>query len=451
MPPTLSWADLAGARVGVWGLGVEGRANVARLALAGVTPVLVDDRGPAAAEGLDGVEPGAVLVPGAGGLEALARCEVVVKSPGISRYDPACRALAGAGVVVAGGLGLWLAGADRDRVLATTGTKGKSTTTAIAGHLLARWGHRVVMGGNIGRPPWDPSVPAGADWWVIEVSSYQATDVTVGPAVVAVTSLHPDHLTWHGDAATYERDKLSLCTRPGVRVVVANGADAGLRARWSLLGPDPRPVVAAEHGWFEGLGLVGAHNRADAALAAAALAELGVAEAADDEALTRAAEGFVGLDSRLQLVARAGGVEFVDDGLSTNVLPTLAALAAYPGRRVALLVGGHDRGIDYGPLARGLHEREDPTLVVTLPDNGDRIAAAVRADPAPAVEVTSAGDLEEGVRRAHAWAAPEGVVLLSPAAPSFGRFRDYRHRGEVFAGVARELARAARAEGAPAG
>jgi UDP-N-acetylmuramoyl-L-alanine---L-glutamate ligase len=435
MPPALAWAELGGARVGVWGLGVEGRATVRRLAHVGVTPVLVDDRGPAAGAG--------VVATDEGGLDALARCEVVVKAPGISRHQPPCRGLEAAGVAVVGGLGLWLEEVDRRRVLATTGTKGKSTTTAVVGHLLARWGYRVVLGGNIGKPPWDPSVPTDADWWAIEVSSYQATDVTSAPAVVAVTSLHADHLIWHGDEETYVRDKLSLCTRPGPRVVVANGSDARLRTRAALLGPHVRWVEPEEpdtpRAWSDGLGLIGAHNRMNALVARVALEELGVPEAGSSDALATAAEGFEGLESRLQLVASVGGVDFVDDGLSTNVLPTLAALASYPGRRVALLVGGQDRGIDYGPLARGLHDRTDPTLVVTLPDNGDRIAQALRADPAPAVDIAAEESLEAGVRSAYRWARPDGVVLLSPAAPSFGRFVDYRHRAEVFTAAAKDL------------
>jgi UDP-N-acetylmuramoylalanine--D-glutamate ligase len=439
MRPTISWADLAGARVGVWGLGVEGRANVRRLVATapGAQPVLVDDRG-ADAGPVDAAPDAEVLATEEGGLDALGTCDVVVKSPGISRYNPACRALQAAGIPVTGGLGLWLEGADRARVLATTGTKGKSTTTAVAGHLLERWGHRVVVGGNIGLPPWDPSVPDDADWWVIEVSSYQATDVGTGPEVVAVTSLHADHLTWHGDEATYVRDKLSLCTRPGVRVTVANGADPGLRAHETQLGP-VRWVDASGETWAGQLGLVGPHNLANAAVARAALEELGVPEARDADSLATAAAGFAGLESRLQHVASVGGVEFVDDSLSTNVLPTLAAVAAYPGRAVALLVGGHDRGIDYAALARGLHDRTDATLVLTLPDNGDRIAAALAADPAPHVEVDDGGDLVTAVARAYEWARPGGVVLLSPAAPSFGRFRDYRHRAEVFTEAAKQL------------
>jgi UDP-N-acetylmuramoyl-L-alanine---L-glutamate ligase len=431
MRPPLSWADLAGRRVGVWGLGVEGRANLRRLRALGVAPVLVDDRG------ADAAGPGEhVIAREAGGLEALAGCEVVVKSPGISRYGEACRTLVDRGVAVVGGLGLWLQGAPRDRVMCVTGTKGKSTTTAIAGHLLTGWGYRVMTGGNLGVPPWDPEVDDDADYWVIETSSYQATDVATSPPVVVVTSLHADHLNWHGDEETYYRDKLSLCTRPGARVTVANGRDPRLRARAALLGPEVRWVEhrgGDDNQWVDELGLLGEHNRLNAVLARVALTELGVPEADDPTALERAARGFEQLDSRLRVIGHVGGVDFVDDSLSTNVLPTLAAVDAFADRRVALIAGGYDRMIDYRPLAAGLRDRTRPLLVLTLFASGARIAAALAAEEAPLVEVRALDTLEAAVQQGFAWALPDGVVLLSPAAASFGPFRDYRHRARAFA------------------
>ncbi len=432
MPPTTSWSDLAGRRVGVWGLGVEGRANLRALAARGIPVAARVDDQPA--------EPG-VLATGAGGLEALAGCDVVVKSPGISRYREDLRQLEAGGVPVVGGLGLWLAGADRDRVVCVTGTKGKSTTTAIAGHLVAGLGHRVLMGGNFGIAPWDPDAPQDVDWWVIETSSYQVTDVVAGPSVVAVTSLSEDHLPWHRGAENYFRDKLSLCRKPGVRTVVAQD-DPALRARTAELGPAVRWVGAEQDTtWARGLGLLGEHNRRNAAVARAVLVALGVDGADDDERIARAAEGFAGLGSRLRPVGEVDGVQFVDDSLSTNVLPTLAAVDAFGGRRVALLVGGEDRGIDYAPLAAGLADRTD-LLVLCVPDSGPRIAATLRAG-APGVDVRDCASLEEATADGFAWARPDGVVLLSPAAPSFGRYRDYQDRADHFVRVMRELGTAA--------
>ena len=419
MRPTISWADLRGARVGVWGLGVEGSANVRKLASLGVEPVLVDDK-----------------VPGHQPVDALFDCEVVVKAPGVSRYRPEVQALEARGIAVTGGLALWLHGTDRAKVACITGTKGKSTTTAVAGHLLNALGHRTRIGGNLGEPPW--AVDDEPDFWVVEVSSYQACDIALSPPVVAVTSLYPDHLDWHGgDVESYYRDKLSLCSQPGAALTIANGDSELLRARRNLLGPEVQWVEAGDPtgaaAWAEPLGLLGEHNRRNALIARAVIEALGVP--ASDVALRAAADGFAHLESRLRPVATIDGVLFVDDSLSTNVLPTLAALDAFPDRPVALIAGGFDRGIDYTPLADGVRRRTRPTLVLTLPESGRRIDAAV-ADTPPC------DTLDQAVRQGFEWARAQdgdGVVLLSPAAPSFGQFRDYKERAAVFTAAVEAL------------
>ena len=460
----LGWSDLRGARVGVWGLGKEGHATVRKLRTLAVTPVLVDDS----------PNDSGVLATANGGLEALKQAEIVIKTPGVSPYGPAAAELRAAGVTLVGGLGLWANEADLPRVVYVTGTKGKSTTSSVIGHLLRGLGRDVLVGGNFGAAPYDPEHAGDYDYWVIEVSSYTATDVAVTPPVTAVTSLHPDHLPWHGDVERYYRDKLSATSQPGADLTVANGDSELLRARAGLLGPRIEWVgEAGEAGaaWAAPHGLPGGHNRRNALIARAVLrglaaaagdGELG-AQAADDERLAAAARGFTPLPSRLTPVGTVGGVTFIDDSLSTNVLPTLAALDSFPGRRVALIVGGQDRGIDYAPLAEGVRGRVEPTFVLTLPDSGPRISAtfaatATSADTGSAAVQAGAGagsvtgadagfagitdcaDLDDAVTRAFAWARPDGVVLLSPAAPSFGRFRDYRDRGDHFAAAMRTLA-----------
>jgi UDP-N-acetylmuramoylalanine--D-glutamate ligase len=426
---------------------MEGLANLGRLRRLGVTPVLVDDD-PANAT-VDGLP---VLTGRGGGLDALARCEVVVKSPGISRHSPEVGRLVEGGVTVAGGLGLWLYEADRDRVVCITGTKGKSTTAAIAGHLLDRLGYRCLVAGNIGRPPWDPEAGEGWDVWVVEVSSYQSTDVAASPRVVAVTSLAPDHLDWHGSVEAYYADKLSLCSQPGARRTVADGTSAALRAHAGQLGPSVRWVSEGDPDldgpWAERLGLPAPHYRRDALIARACLVEMGTEEALDGDRLADAAAGFHPLDHRFRSLGDVAGVEFVDDGLSTNVLPTLAALQALEGRAVALLVGGQDRGIDYGPLAWAVAARPAPTFVATLPAAGARIhdAIAARGGAREQLSVVDFEDLTSATRAAFGWALPHrGVVLLSPAAPSFGQYRDYRERSAEFASAMAACAASRRA------
>jgi UDP-N-acetylmuramoyl-L-alanine---L-glutamate ligase len=424
----ISWADLAGQAVGVWGLGAEGRSSLARLRSMGIEPIVVDDNG-----GSDTGEH--VLATDQGGLDALLAVDVVVKTPGISRHRREIDQLEAAGVKVVGGLGLWLAGSDLSRVVCITGTKGKSTTVSILAHLATGLGHRVFAGGNLGTPPFDPDVADDFDLYVIETSSYQAADVAVSPPVVAVTSLHPDHLPWHGDVETYYRDKLSLCSQPGAELTIASGIDHELRLRADQLGPSVRWIGPDtwDPDWLDGLALLGAHNIVNAGIARACLEALGLVGPGDDSALADACSGFPPLQSRLEHVSTIDGVDFYDDSLSTNVLPTLAAVDAFGDRAVALIAGGLDRGIDYRELATGLGTRNAPTLVLTVYGTGPAIQAAVDQAGASQVEARPCDSLDRAVDAAWEWARPrQGVVLLSPAAASFDAFDDYLHRARVF-------------------
>ena len=301
----ISWSALADASVGVWGLGVEGQASIRRLRSMGRVPVLVDDT-PSSAS-LDGLE---VLTTAGGGLDALRRCDVVVKSPGISRYRPDVTQLQQAGVPVCGGLGLFMAEADPTRVVCITGTKGKSTTTAMAVHLLRGFGVDTRAGGNIGVAPWDPAGGPAPEYWIVETSSFQVPDLQNAPAVVAVTSLAPDHLDWHGTVERYYADKLSLCTKPGVTLALADDADAELHRKVGLLGPHVRWVDAAaverDGPWFAAFGLHGPHNARNASVARAVLEGLGIPEASDVDTLTGAARGFDGLPSRCRSLGSVG-------------------------------------------------------------------------------------------------------------------------------------------------
>ena len=199
------FADLSGRRVGVFGYGVEGRATVARLGGLCEDLVIVDDHP---------MDEG-VLATGAGGLEALESCEVVLKSPGIPRRRLDVLELENRGVIVTSALNLWLHEVDRSRVIAVTGTKGKSTTTSLIAFFLRCLGEVAHELGNIGTPPYDPDVDVAGGWQVLEVSSFQSVDVTVAPAFVVVTSLGADHLDWHGSLEHYHEDKLAITRASG--------------------------------------------------------------------------------------------------------------------------------------------------------------------------------------------------------------------------------------------
>lgn len=431
MRHAIAFRDLAGRRVGVFGLGMEGRAAMARLVAIGCDLVLVDDD--PAATGLAGA-----VATADGGAAALRGCDAVIKSPGISHYRPDVAALEHAGVPVLGGVGMWLEEVDRTRVVCVTGTKGKSTVTTVIAHLATQLGTPAVAAGNLGVAPFDPSFEGDGRLVVLETSSFQATDVAHTPHVVAVTSLGDDHVDWHGSVERYHADKLSLTSQPGARhTVVAD--TASLLEHRGQLGGDVAVAPLGDPALAAALGLAGRHGASNAAVAAAALAAARVDGAHDPDRLVAAAHGYEPLAGRFKEIARHGGVRFIDDSLATNPLPTIAALDAVGDARVALLVGGYDRGVGYEGLAAAIAARRGATLVVTLPDNGPSIGALVARRSS--IEVVAADGVADAVAKALEWLDGEGIVLLSPAAPSFSQFRSWAERSAAFLAAVESLAR----------
>jgi UDP-N-acetylmuramoyl-L-alanine---L-glutamate ligase len=426
------FADLAGKRVGLFGYGIEGRAAAARLT--NVAELVIVDES-------DELEPD-VLVANRGGLDALLTCDVVLKSPGIPRRRDDVVNLERQGVTVTSALNLWLHDVDRTRVVAVTGTKGKSTTTALITFFLSALGLEAQRLGNIGQPPYDPSVDTSTGWLVLEVSSFQAVDLDVAPAVIVVTSLGSDHVDWHGSLEQYRSDKLSLTRATGPHHTLV--ADSGtLRDVRDQLGGEVEVVAPDTTGLATALGLLGAHNDSNVALALRAVAALtGVDITTLRDTITSVAGTFTPLRGRLTLVAtedvEGGRVRYVDDGLATSVLPAVAALEVFADEPVALIAGGFDRGVEYGELADALVSRRQPTTLITSGNAGLRISDEVRVRRKDLVQ-HSADSMLEAVEIARASLEHGGVVLLSPAAPSFDRYRNWEERSDDFTHVVRSL------------
>lgn len=424
-------------RVGVWGHGREGHAAVRAAIGAGAAGVHVVDSRP--------VDPAALPagVSASADPADLAGCDVVFRSPGISPYRAEARELAERTCVTTG-TGVALAEFARRAVptLCVTGTKGKSTTSALAAAVLQAAGRPAVHAGNIGTPLLDVLLDGAAEeaTLVVEISSYQAAAVPDFAGLGAVTSLAPEHLDWHGDVATYYRDKLRVFTACPPRSVVVAPQARPLVQRF--LEPaqlvDPADLVPAElAAALRPEHLLGEHNLGNARLALAACSLLGLDLAAHAGPVAAAVGAFRALPHRLSPVAGLGGVTFVDDTLSTTPVSVLAALDALAGRPVTLIAGGQDRGLDYTGLAAALVARSDTVTLVTVPDTGARLAADVRAAAGGgAVDVHETASLEEAVTTAVttavAAAGAGGVVLLSPGAPSYNRFRNYEELAARF-------------------
>ena len=414
------FSDLAGQRVGLWGLGIEGRAAQRALLAVGVTPVLVDDAR------LDDPD---VLVTTEGGLEALATCQVVLKSPGISKYRDEVEQLRHAGVNVTSALAVWLAGTDRSRVIAVTGTKGKSTTTSLITFMLNTIGIPAVSAGNIGLPPYDPDAHLGAHLIVLEVSSFQACDIRDAPAIIAITSLGEDHIDWHGSRENYHRDKLSLTHAEGEHTTfLANSAE--LTQRESELGGEIKISGSNEADLAAALGLLGEHNARNVSLALAVTSQLSRQNRdAVRAAVKENGASYSPLPGRFSLVGERDGVSFIDDGLATSPLPVIAALHICGDAPVALLVGGFDRGVDYQGLVDAIANRSAETHLFTFGPAGKRIAELCGSGNS-----LSFHTFEEAVRAACA-SARSGFVLFSPAAPSFDEYENWLQRSRHFRDV----------------
>ncbi len=419
------FADLAGRRVGLFGYGVEGRAAERRVKNIAAEMVIVDDSPDA---------PRGVLASIDGGLVALASCDVVLKSPGIPRRRDDVTALERE-TTVTSALNLWLLETRRDRVIAVTGTKGKSTTVSLITYFLTALGQSSRSAGNIGEPPYDPEIP-DAEWTVLEVSSFQSLDLEVAPSVVVVTALGEDHLDWHGDRDTYVSDKLAITRADGAHATIVADTVATRKA-WPLLGGEIAYVSPVESDIVQALGLIGSHNASNVALALEAVATaLSRSVESLREALSNKWSGFTPLAGRLTLIRTHGGLRFIDDGLATSPLPVIAALESLGSDRVAVILGGFDRGVDYSTLIEAIASRPSVSVVATGPA-GSRMAGALRSR---GVRLEVAATMHDAVDAAITQLDGHGTVLLSPGAPSFDRYRDWKERSAEFARVVASLA-----------
>ncbi|GIF21419.1 UDP-N-acetylmuramoylalanine--D-glutamate ligase [Actinoplanes tereljensis] len=445
-------ADLNGRSVAIWGTGREGRAAVTAIAKQKPSRLIaVDDSANFLSVPWDEFAETAPLAGGDHAFPALVTADVVVRSPGVPQTHPWMKELRERGVTVTGGSALWMAD-NAARTIGVTGSKGKSTTSSLISHLLAAVGRPNSFGGNIGVPLLD--LPPAAQY-VLELSSYQCADLTDSPRVAVVTSLFPEHLDAHGGEEEYYRDKLNLL-RHGPEMIVVNGSDLRLRDKIrgisDLHGFPPIPagaddsrfrihdewVYCSDEPLFhrEALHLKGAHNGRNLCVALAVLDGLGVDVPGSKDELEAAVEAFEGLPHRLAEIEDPSGLTFVDDTLSTSPYSAIHAIEAYASRPLTVLVGGTDRGLDYAPLREFLADRE--LTVIGIPDSGPRILEALAG--LAGVRTENAEDLPSAVRLARKLTPSGGVVLLSPAAPSYGRYRNFEHRSEAFATAIRESA-----------
>ena len=407
-------------RVLVVGLARSGTAAVSVLRARGVEVRGYDADPAVAAE-----SPDADLRLGPWEDEILDGVGLLVKSPGVpSSSEPIVAARARSVPVISEiELGARLL---PNPLLGVTGTNGKTTTTALLGVILEAAGWPVEVAGNIGRPLTALVDAVDPDAWIVcELSSFQLEDVeTLRPRVAVLTNLEPDHLDRHGSFEAYAAAKLRAFAHQGpddVAVVPRGfGPVPGEARRVEFSDDDPLPAEPR---------LRGAHNRENAAAAAAASRAIGVPDAAIAEAL----RAFPGVEHRIEEVGTVAGVLYVNDSKATNAAAALRALASFPGRRKHLILGGRGKAEPYDALAAACASGDRAYLIGEAA--GDLAAAFEAAHVPYVVEGTLAAALAAA---SHA-GSPGDVVLLTPACASYDQFRSFEQRGEEFRRLVQKL------------
>jgi UDP-N-acetylmuramoylalanine--D-glutamate ligase len=445
-----------GRRVVVVGAARSGIAAAELAARRGADVTLTEMRN--AFEAADHLERAGVrLELGGHRTDTFTAADLIVTSPGVPLDQPVFEAARGHGIEVIGELEFaWRF--LQARVIAITGTKGKSTTTTLIGRMLAAAGRRVLVGGNIGTPlsaQVDQSTPDTVH--VVEASSFQLeTTTTFQPWIAVWLNFAADHLDRHPSVEDYAAAKARIFANQSEGDwAVLNADDPEVLQRVS--GTAARRVLFSLEGFtgdgfvvdgsaivrrtgthvdslipLDAVELTGRHMLNNVLAAAATMHIVGVPPSAMVDAL----RGFHGLPHAMEPAGNIGAVRFINDSKATNVEAARRSIESFD-QGVVAIVGGRYKGGDFGDLREVLQTRG--RAVVAIGEAADRVQQALGGT----VPVVGAASMTEAVARAYAAAAPDGVVLLAPACSSFDWFRDYAERGETFKEEVRRLSRRA--------
>ncbi len=456
--------NLSGKQVLVLGLGDTGLSCARWLTARGAQVSVADSReAPPHAQRLAELLPQVPLYTGPFDDARLQAADMLVVSPGVPLADPAVARAVAAGVEVVGDVELFARAiaalnaqrAHPMRVIAITGSNGKSTVTAMCGDMCRMAGLTTCVAGNIGLPVLDALLDIEQGFapvpqvWVLELSSFQLeTTPGLNADAATVLNLSEDHMDRYPDMETYAAAKARIFSGGGVQVLnrddarslamampgrrmVSFGLDRcpqdenfGLCEDELCLGGDMLMPLSA-------LPVAGLHNAANALAALALTRALGLPM----EALLRGLMHFKGLPHRVEKVAEIDGVTYYDDSKGTNVGATEAALYGMGSRKAVVILGGDGKGQDFSPLKTAVEANARAVLLIGR--DAPLIAAALAGS---GIDTYRAGSLPDAVEAAQRLAQPGDAVLLSPACASFDMFRNYIHRADVFVEAVKKLA-----------
>ncbi|MEZ5758717.1 MAG: UDP-N-acetylmuramoyl-L-alanine--D-glutamate ligase [Emcibacteraceae bacterium] len=422
-------SELQNKRIALWGMGREGKATLdfLRRELPEQKYIIINR---------DPWEGDETYIPEAELIDHLDQFDVVIKSPGISYYHDMVGKMFDRGITVTSATNIWFSLPKHGKVIAITGSNGKSTTSALTHHILKKLGYNAALGGNIGTPLL--SLPLDADYYVVELSSYQTCDLKHAPDIAVLLNLFPEHIQWHRSHENYYRDKSNLL-RLGAKVNIANAHEPRLADTKNKLTFNDRSKIHFENriiyngdmpvGGADKFPLLGDHNLENLCAALTILKALGLVIT---ECL-KASYSFQGLKHRLQVIGPIEGRMYVNDSISTDPEATIAALKAFPQKDITVILGGEDRQQDYEALCT-LIDENDHIKAICVYETGPRIFEQLKTS-----HKFKAGTLEEAVTLARDITPVGGYIVLSPASPSYDAFRDFEERGDLFLELAEKI------------
>ena len=452
--------DVKGKRVLVVGLGKSGVASALYLESRGARVTVSDSKSedqlreeiPAL------LDRGVVVETGKHGERTFRDQDLIVVSPGVPIDVQPLQNARRLNIPVIGEIEL-AAQSLQGQIVAITGSNGKTTTTTLAGEIIASGGAKALVGGNIGTPAISFADQSSPETWVVlEISSFQLETIqTFRPKIAAILNITPDHLDRHGSMDAYTAAKARIFENQTAADFAVLNLDNEITAKMArTLKPkvfvfsrerdvERGTFIKSESIVFRDAGksteimplaeipLKGAHN-VENVLAACCIGMLaGVAP----EKIRRAVRDFKAVEHRLEFVAEIGGVQYFNDSKATNVDATIKALESFP-KNIHIILGGKDKGSDYTVLNPLLKERVKQVYTIGA------AAEKIEQHLGTVVPIVSAGTLESAVRKAAQAAKKGDTVLLAPACASFDQFQSYEHRGRVFKEIVQGLADRAR-------
>ncbi len=368
-------------------------------------------------------------------------CEVIIKTPGIPASLTAIARARHQGCVLTSHSEIFLSTYPRDRVIGITGTKGKSTTTALIHHILRCSGISAELVGNIGQPPLPLIDSAKKDtYFVHEFSSHQLAEISISPHIAVLLNIVPEHLDYYATFEEYVAAKENITrfqTAGDFLVYAADHPIPSAIAGRTKAALKPFHLQDDLRGALDGsqIPLAGRFNLENIKAAIGAVALCGVEQAGIREAIRT----FTPLPHRLEAVGTYRGIKFYDDSIATVPDATLAALEALGEDVQTLILGGHERNLDFTEFGRRLPG--NVRTVILFPTTGARIWQAIKGQSGNGLlpEPLFVQDMEQAVEIAYRKTEPGKICLLSPASPSFGTFKDYRERGDLFKAFVRKL------------